>query len=98
MARKNFTQFENVEVPSTSDYVVGFKGDESAELKTTFQNILNLVPPPVLTYNENTHELRALGLSGSNSVSLSSLSETEFANVSGSFTPTSKAIAYAIAL
>lgn len=73
MARKNFTQFENVQIPSTSDYVVGFKGDESNELKTTVQNILNLVPPPVLTYNENTYELRALGLSGSNSITLSGL-------------------------
>ena len=47
MATKNFTQFNLKSPLSTSDYIVGYESDGSAELKTTVDDIINAVPKTV---------------------------------------------------
>jgi hypothetical protein len=43
MAQRNFTQFSPRTFPLTGDYVVGYKNDGSEEMRTTLQNIIDLV-------------------------------------------------------
>ena len=43
MAQRNFTQFSLRTFPLTGDYVVGYKADGSEELRTSLQNVIDLV-------------------------------------------------------
>lgn len=54
MATKNFTQFNTATPLTTSDYVVGYKADGSAEIKTQVQNIVNLVSLSAYVKSDNT--------------------------------------------
>jgi hypothetical protein len=72
MATKNFTQFSTTTL-TTGDYIVGYKADASAELKTTVQSIINLVQDSdnqTLSFNENSKDLT---ITSGNTVSLSAL-------------------------
>jgi len=46
MIKINFTQFELRTPLLTSDYLVGYKNDGSTEIRTTVNDILNLIPLP----------------------------------------------------
>jgi hypothetical protein len=73
MSRKNFTQFDLRSPVLTSDYIVGYKEDGSAEYKTTVQQIVNLVQDSdaqTLFFNEADKNLT---ISNGNTVSLSAL-------------------------
>jgi hypothetical protein len=81
----NFTQFNTATPLTTSDFIVGYKADGSAEIKTRVQNIVNLVgesDSQTLSYNEVNKNLT---ISSGNTVSLSSLSDTAFATASSLF-------------
>lgn len=43
MAQRNFTQFELRQIPLTGDYLVGYKSNATAEIRTSFQNIIDLI-------------------------------------------------------
>jgi len=43
MAQRNFTQFELRQIPLTGDYLVGYKANATSEIRTSFQNIIDLV-------------------------------------------------------
>ena len=86
MAAKNFTQFSTATPLTTGDYLVGYKQDGSVELKTTVKQIVDLIgetDSQTLFYNVSA---QSLSITSGNTVSLSSL------------TPTTKALAYAVAL
>jgi len=53
MATKNFTQFDLRTPLLTSDYIVGYTTNGLAELKTTVQDIINLVPVSDSTIIQN---------------------------------------------
>ena len=78
MANKNFTQFDLRVPPLTSDFLVGYKADGTAEYRTTVQQIINLVgetDSQTLSFNENNKDL---SISLGNTVSLSSLATNNF--------------------
>jgi hypothetical protein len=73
MSRKNFTQFDLRTPVLTSDYIVGYKEDSSAELRTRVQDIINLVQDSdaqTLSFNETDKNLT---ITNGNTVSLSAL-------------------------
>ncbi len=43
MAQRNFTQFELRQIPLTGDFLVGYKSNATAEIRTSFQNIIDLI-------------------------------------------------------
>lgn len=43
MAQRNFTQFELRQIPLSGDYLVGYKSNATAEIRTSFQNIIDLI-------------------------------------------------------
>jgi hypothetical protein len=43
MAQRNFTQFEFRQIPLTGDFLVGYKSNATAEIRTNFQNIIDLI-------------------------------------------------------
>jgi len=79
MATKNFTQFSTATPLTTGDYIVGYKADASAELKTTVQSIINLVQDSdnqTLSFDENSKDL---AITSGNTVSLSTFAtNTDF--------------------
>lgn len=73
MATKNFTQFDLRTPLLTSDYIVGYKADGSAEYKATVKQIVDLVQDSdqqTLSFNEAN---KNLSISSGNTVSLSAL-------------------------
>jgi hypothetical protein len=85
MATKNFTQFNTATPLTTSDYVVGYNAAGTDELKTTVKDIIDLVQDSdnqTLSFDSNTKDL---SITSGNTVSLSSLSDTAFAETSSSF-------------
>jgi hypothetical protein len=73
MATKNFTQFDLRTPLLTSDYIVGYKADGSAEYKATVKQIVDLVQnsdQQTLSFNEAN---KNLSISSGNTVSLSAL-------------------------
>lgn len=73
MATKNFTQFDLRTPLLTSDYIVGYKEDGSAEYKATVKQIVDLVQDSnaqTLSFNEANKNLT---ISSGNTVSLSAL-------------------------
>lgn len=85
MATKNFTEFNTATPLTSSDYIVGYKADGSVEIKTQVKDIISLVSDSdaqTLSFNETDKNLT---ISSGNFVSLSSLSDTAFANASSSF-------------
>jgi hypothetical protein len=76
MATKNFTQFDLRTSLLTSDYIVGYKADGSAEYKATVKQIVDLVQDSdaqTLSFNEVD---KNLSISSGNTVSLSALVDT----------------------
>jgi len=88
MARKNFTQFE-LRIPAlTSDFIVGYKADGTTEIRTQIQEIVKRVQTGIaqqLIFNESTNSLTIT--LGGNTISLSSLKDTEFSQLSSNFLP-----------
>lgn len=85
MATKNFTEFNTATPLTTSDYIVGYKADGTAEIKTQVQSILNLkndLDAQTLSFNEGN---KNLSISNGNTVSLSALidSNINFLPLSG---------------
>ena len=73
MAAINFTQFDLRSPLLTSDYIVGYKEDGSAEFRSPVQDIVNLVQDSdnqTLSFNEASKDLT---ISSGNTVSLSAL-------------------------
>ena len=56
MATKNFTQFNTASPLTTSDYIVGYKADSSAEIKTRVQDIVNVVSGTNLFLPTSTYQ------------------------------------------
>jgi hypothetical protein len=86
MARRNFTQFPLRTPVLTSDFVVGYDSTGASEYRARVQDIVNTVQSGIaqqLSFDDNT-KLLSISLGG-NTISLSSLSDTEFASVSSSF-------------
>ena len=76
MATKNFTQFDLRTPLLTSDYVVGYKADGSAEIRATVKQIVDLVQDSdaqTLLFNEVNKNLT---ISSGNTVSLSAFVES----------------------
>ena len=61
MAQRNFTQFSLRTFPLTGDYVVGYKADGSEELRTSLQNVIDLV------YDSNPRQSQGFSLVKNNS-------------------------------
>ncbi len=71
MATKNFTQFDLRAPLLTSDYIVGYKADGSAEYKATVKQVVDLVQDSdaqTLSFSEAN---KNLAISSGNTVSLS---------------------------
>lgn len=85
MATKNFTQFSLKTPLLTSDYIVGYRADGTAEFKARIKDIVTLVPDSdkqTLTFNSANNNLT---ISSGNTVSLASLADTAFSTTSSTF-------------
>jgi hypothetical protein len=96
MATKNFTQFDLRTPLLTSDYIVGYKADGSAEYKATVKQVVDLIQDSdsqTLSFNEANNNLT---ISSGNTVSLSSFTtntdfnsyKTDVASATATFLPT----------
>jgi hypothetical protein len=98
MATKNFTQF-NLKTPLlTSDFIVGYRADGSAEFRSQIKDIVTLVPDSdkqTLTFNPVNNNLT---ISSGNTVSLTSLADTAFSTVSSSFVQSNSSVKSIISL
>jgi hypothetical protein len=83
MATKNFTQFDLRSPLLTSDYIVGYKADGSAEYKATVKQVVDLIQDSdaqTLSFNEAN---KNLAISSGNTVSLSAFVESDSTVVVG---------------
>jgi hypothetical protein len=96
MATKNFTQFDLRSPLLTSDYIVGYKADGSAEYKATVKQIVDLIQDSdaqTLSFNEANKNLT---ISSGNTVSLSSFLPLTGGIISGNLSVTNSLTATTI--
>ena len=79
MAQRNFTQFELRQIPLTGDFLVGYKNNATAEIRTNFQNIINLI------YSSNPTGYQGFSLVRQNSGTTWNYQGTDLKQLSGNW-------------